>query len=238
MQYDIERYILLIQEIRKNGYDFSFFNSVSDYSVILRHDIDISPQLALQMAKTENDLGVKSTYFFMLRSPFYNVFSRANNEIIKAIISLGHRIGLHYDDGYFSKNEDLQNLINTETEIFKSNFNTNIDAVSFHQPSQHVIDNKINIKQINTYDKIFFKDIKYLSDSNMNFKEDPFDIIKSKKFPKIQLLIHPVWWIIAGSEKTTEEKFISAMKINFALEQQQVVGTERAYGKAKEINFE
>ena len=34
--------------------------------MIIRHDIDREPERALKMAEIENDLGVKSTYFFTL----------------------------------------------------------------------------------------------------------------------------------------------------------------------------
>jgi len=34
--------------------------------MIIRHDIDRKPERALKMAEIENDLGVKSTYFFTL----------------------------------------------------------------------------------------------------------------------------------------------------------------------------
>ena len=118
----------------------------------------------------------------------------------------------------------------------ENNFDIKINAVSFHQPSQKIIDNEIKIKQINTYDKEFFKDIKYLSDSNMIFKEVLIDIIKSQEFSKIQLLVHPIWWVADG--ETTEQKWINSIKKNFELEQKQVLLTERAYGNKKVMILE
>ena len=74
------------------------------------------------MAKIEHKFGVKATYFFMLRSPFYNIFTRANNEAVKEIIKLGHNIGLHYDEGYAAKDERLQELIDEEIKMLEINF--------------------------------------------------------------------------------------------------------------------
>ncbi|WP_223230276.1 hypothetical protein, partial [Campylobacter concisus] len=185
------------------------------------------------MAKLEHKLGVNSTFFFMVRSPFYNLFSRANDNIVRQIIDMGHCIGLHYDEGYYSKNISLQELVDSEILMLEKNFDTRINVVSFHQPSKKIIDNSIGIKQINTYDKSYFRDIKYVSDSNMIFKDDIIDIITCGVYPKIQVLIHPIWWMACGND--TEEKFISAIKCNFEQEQEQIVNTERAYGNRKDI---
>ena len=233
--FDCKCYRMLLDKFKEYGFSFNYFDNFKDKSCILRHDIDVSPKLALEMAKLEHKLGVNSTFFFMVRSPFYNLFSRANDNIVRQIIDMGHCIGLHYDEGYYSKNISLQELVDSEILMLEKNFDTRINVVSFHQPSKKIIDNSIGIKQINTYDKSYFRDIKYVSDSNMIFKDDIIDIITSGVYPKIQVLIHPIWWMACGND--TEEKFISAIKCNFEQEQEQVVNTERAYGNRKDIKF-
>ena len=233
--FDCKFYRMLLDKFKEYGFSFNYFDNFKDKSCILRHDIDVRPKLALEMAKLEHKLGVNSTFFFMVRSPFYNLFSRANDNIVRQIIDMGHCIGLHYDEGYYSKNISLQELVDSEILMLEKNFDTRINVVSFHQPSKKIIDNSIGIKQINTYDKSYFRDIKYVSDSNMIFKDDIIDIITSGVYPKIQVLIHPIWWMACGND--TEEKFISAIKCNFEQEQEQVVNTERAYGNRKDIKF-
>ena len=233
--FDCKFYRMLLDKFKEYGFSFNYFDNFKDKSCILRHDIDVSPKLALEMAKLEHKLGVNSTFFFMVRSPFYNLFSRANDNIVRQIIDMGHCIGLHYEEGYYSKNISLQELVDSEILMLEKNFDTRINVVSFHQPSKKIIDNSIGIKQINTYDKSYFRDIKYVSDSNMIFKDDIIDIITSGVYPKIQVLIHPIWWMACGND--TEEKFISAIKCNFEQEQEQVVNTERAYGNRKDIKF-
>ena len=229
--FDYKFYSMLLDKFKKNGFSFSYFDNLNDKCCILRHDIDVSPKLALDMAKLEYKLDVKSTYFFMVRSPFYNIFSRANDFIVRQIIGMGHNIGLHYDEGYYSKSVSLQELVDSEILMLEKNFDTKINVVSFHQPSEKIINNFIKIKQINTYDRDYFGNIKYISDSNMVFKENIIDIITSGEHSKIQLLIHPIWWMAYGNN--TEEKFMSAIKYNFEQEQEQVINTERAYGVEK-----
>ena len=55
-----------------------FFNEKikNKFNIILRHDIDFDVDYALKMAKMENKLNIKSTYFFfLLKSNFYNILN-------------------------------------------------------------------------------------------------------------------------------------------------------------------
>ena len=62
-----------------------------DSFCLIRHDVDRMPRRALKMAKLENSIGVKSTYYFR-KKPW--VF---DPRIIKEILNLGHEIGYHYE---------------------------------------------------------------------------------------------------------------------------------------------
>jgi hypothetical protein len=226
-----------LTNLKEKGYQFVFFDekNVADKVVILRHDIDVSPKHALNMAKIEAELGLKSTYFFMTRSPFYNLFSRHNDKVIREIMELGHQVALHFDGGYEIQSKTIQSQIDQEICCLERNFGLSIKVVSFHQPNQDVIQGRVQIQQINTYDSDFFKDILYLSDSNMTLSKEKMSKMLSGENKKIQLLIHPMWWMVEG--KSTEEKFQNTITMNFNLEQQQMVLTERAYGAAKKISF-
>ena len=65
--------------------------------VILRHDIDMDLEAALRMSSIEKDLGIKSTYFFMVSSPLYNVFSSSGAQQVRQLLDAGHHFGLHFD---------------------------------------------------------------------------------------------------------------------------------------------
>ena len=56
-------------------YQFVFFDEQSETSgeIILRHDVDFDTGLALEAAKMEAEMGIKATYFFLLRSNLYNL---------------------------------------------------------------------------------------------------------------------------------------------------------------------
>lgn len=60
-------------------------------AVILRHDVDVDPNKALEMALLENKLGISATYYFRVIPQIFKP------EIIKKIRGMGHEIGYHYE---------------------------------------------------------------------------------------------------------------------------------------------
>ncbi len=66
----------------------------------------------------------------MTRSPFYNVFSRHNHRFIQEIVSLGHGIGLHYDQGFdLNDGRPVSELINLEVTFLEEMFNCKISSL-------------------------------------------------------------------------------------------------------------
>ncbi len=242
-KFNMGGYSGFLETALRSGYKFIAFNEKDEFSdskfCLLRHDIDADLNAALQMAKAEQALGIKSTYFLMLRSPVYNIFGRANNDFVEQIISLGHEIGLHYDEGYYPKDSnDLNVLVNREAEIMNLAFGKKIKVVSFHQPGEQVLNNSIQLTNfLNTYDKKEFEDIFYLSDSNMVWKgETPWELFSKATHPKVQLLIHPMWWVGKGNENT-QELWNKALIDNSKRSLDQIVKTERAFGPERFLKF-
>lgn len=60
--------------------------------IIMRHDVDRTPHNALQMARVEYELSIKSSYYFRILSCSYN------EKIISEIAELEHEIGYHYEN--------------------------------------------------------------------------------------------------------------------------------------------
>ncbi|MCF8411264.1 MAG: hypothetical protein K9G31_08225 [Crocinitomicaceae bacterium] len=79
--------------------------------VVLRHDSDIWPKNDLKMAHIENELKVRSSYYFRVPETF-------NKEIILKIVGLSHEIGYHYEDLVRSKGNQDRAIAN-----FKINLN-------------------------------------------------------------------------------------------------------------------
>ncbi|MDG1142484.1 MAG: hypothetical protein P8N24_04590, partial [Hellea sp.] len=110
--FNLHSYRNMLTSALDKGYEFISFvkaksltkesPNLNSGTCILRHDIDVNVNFALKMAQLEYDLGIRSTYFLMFRSPFYNLSSRYSQDCVEKIIDLGHEISLHYDLGYDS----------------------------------------------------------------------------------------------------------------------------------------
>ena len=106
MKYDKDCFSLdffkeTLMNIKESGYRFiNFSEAMDDHTtkvVLFRHDVDFSPQRALELAKIEASNNVSSTFFFLLTCSFYNALESFTKDIIKSIIELGHEVGLHFD---------------------------------------------------------------------------------------------------------------------------------------------
>jgi len=199
MDFTFKSYELLVNAIRNNGYNICDYHKHSDFNkcVILRHDVDFCLEKAFDFALFENKLGVNSTYFILLSSDFYNIFSKKNYQIIHNIKELRHDIGLHFDEVRYnvSTAEELVDCVEKEIKIMSDMFNFDISTVSMHRPSKASLETDFVFKNaVNTYSKEFFKDFKYLSDSRYKWHEPVLDIINNSIFNKLQIVTHPIWY--------------------------------------------
>lgn len=196
--FSLQHYSYILNNALRAGYEFKgFHEQVSENSkvIFLRHDIDASVSMALQMAEFEAELGVRSTYFVLPNSPLYNLLEDEVIEILIKIRNMGHWTGLHVDlpNTALFKNVTIEEATNI---LFKS-FSSLVPfepVISYHRPTRDVFGLKFE-SFVNTYENRFFKDIKYLSDSKKNWREGcPCQVILEGKYEQLQLLTHPVWW--------------------------------------------
>lgn len=196
MQFTYKAYKNLIKTLRELDYKFCTYNEIYNCNrgVLLRHDVDFDLGKALEMAIIEKELGVRSTYFILLSTDFYNVFSKESFEKIRKIMNLGHRIGLHFDEQRYliCSVDDIKKNVSYEVKILSELIGETIDAVSMHRPSQLILDSDIKFDGlINSYSSYHFKEIKYISDSRIKWGENVLDVIKKNKYDKFHILVHP-----------------------------------------------
>jgi len=264
--YNLSNYSALIKNAKLEGYEFITFDSKilsnnisgninrSNGLILLRHDIDADLVAAVKMASLEAKLGIKSTYFLMLRSPCYNLMSRSGQKLACQLIQYGHQIGLHYDQGHDEQlaiqYDETLDLIQKQASWIEDILSCKIKTVSFHQPSKRILKDGIFCGDLlNTYDKKLSKIFNYFSDSNRvfplwrhlncNSSQDDFQNVLSENYPlNIQLLIHPMWWVYDNLK--TEEVWNQAILSNLEQMQTQLLNNEGAYGKRRvfSINFE
>ncbi len=223
MEFTLKSYETMIKKIYKNGYEFAYYKGYEKYkkAVILRHDIDVDVKKAVEMAKLEKSLGVSSTYYVLLTSDFYNLFSKKNEERLNVILDLGHHIGLHFDEVRYGENCNVVEKIEEELEVLEEYLGRTIDTVSMHRPSKKTLDENYKIRNgetINSYSTEFFKGFKYISDSRKNWggegKEDLFEIIENGTYHRLHILTHPIWYDVEEiSLRSSLERFIKEAKV-------------------------
>lgn len=162
-------------------------------SVILRHDVDFDPQRVLRLAQIEADEGLKSTYFFLLRSPFYNFLSNDVQEVVACVHELGHDIGLHYDETLYHDGQHIEHIVN-EARIISFSSGLRVRSVSMHRPSKRALNENWDIPGIiNSYSQEYFSQWEYVSDSRRCWRRPVLDLIK-EGVPKLHILTHPFWY--------------------------------------------
>lgn len=184
-------------------------HSGNEKCVILRHDVDFSLKKALTFARLEASKKIKSTYFILLSTDFYNIYSKESHDLLKEIISLGHDIGLHFDEKRYiiSDFESLELCIKKEINVLEGLLGNKIQVVSMHRPSAWILENDIKFDGlINTYSNYYFKEFEYLSDSRMFWREDVLDLIEKESFKKLHIVIHPFWY--SDKTETIKEKLL------------------------------
>tara|TARA_Y100000590_G_scaffold96056_1_gene109094 strand:- start:1272 stop:2021 length:750 start_codon:yes stop_codon:yes gene_type:complete len=204
--FTLKAYKSMLVSFLEKGYEFTFFNLVEDLSantesfVLLRHDLDLSIARALPIASIEKDLGVKSTFFIRLRNGFYNPFNFEESAIIRQLLSMGHRIGLHFDISRYESNLSVNEIAKScskEREQLEKWFETEIKVISFHSPLPEHLDMGIKITDgvLHTYLPEYFERIFYCSDSTGKWRYGhPLDSEAFSEGKPVHLLVHPIWW--------------------------------------------
>jgi len=200
MQFTYESYIQLVNLVKGHGYAPCSYHNFAAFPkcVIFRHDIDNKLDAAVKLGAIESSLGISSTYFVLLTSDFYNVFSAKSQTDLQELQKQGHEIGLHFDEvcyGVPMKAEDAVRAIQREAKLLSSAIETPVTTVSMHRPSKTILNADLQIPGIiNSYGSAFFRDFKYLSDSRRRWREPVEEIIRSEQYEKLHILTHAFWY--------------------------------------------
>jgi hypothetical protein len=176
---------------------------VSEYgrdvgTAIWRHDVDCSPQAALAFARIEAEKGVRATYYFNIRSDFYNLLEVRNARIALQVASLGHEIGLHLDFSAYRIDSvaDLERVLEREKSVFRALLDLDLQSFSFHNPDARsaAFKDAAYAGLLNAYSDDIMGERAYCSDSNGYWRYTPLDEFLSMGHSRICVLTHPEWW--------------------------------------------
>jgi hypothetical protein len=241
--FTFKHYRRILEAGLESGYRFIGFDELAGlrdrerYLCLLRHDCEGDLAAALRLGEMEKTLDVKSTYFLQLRSPLYNVLSEPQARFVKELIELGHRLGLHFDERPHDHATPAQiaDLVDRERALLGEEFGVTVEVVSFHQPSPRVLENRLKLRCLNTYDRSDMQGVGYLSDSNWQWKQDPIDAFQSHTHPHLQLLLHPECW--TDRSMSIERKWHEVLRHNAQIAQQTLIEREATYKTPAKISF-
>ncbi|MFC2005854.1 glycosyltransferase [Chloroflexota bacterium] len=185
LDFTLSKYESLCREILYSGYTISTVDSYLNNgnlgvkTVVLRHDVDRKLESALQMARLEQALGIRSTYY-----------CRMNKGVpppaaIKTIADMGHEIGYHYEvlDKAKGKQEEatqlfhqelgeLRKMITVTTTCMHGNPLTKWDNGGFWQ---NLTPADFNLKG-DAYLSMDFEKVMYYSDTGRTWLDGKFNI--------------------------------------------------------------
>jgi hypothetical protein len=192
--FSLAHYADLLRAAQAGGYRWAFFDrEPRDGDLLLRHDVDLSLEAAVELAKVEHEHGAQATYFLMTESVFYNLDSAVGRAAIASLRDLGHRVALH--------------AVYPRAEL-DARFDP---VVAWHNPDPEYmkapIDGVVNVMQ-----EGFFDPATYRSDSNQHWRSGcPHEALAAGDFPWLQLLTHPEIWVYDGATmRESMEAFLDA----------------------------
>jgi hypothetical protein len=162
--------------------------------VLLRHDIDVSPLNALEMARLEHRLGVRSSYFVLMHSPFYNPGAAEHWDALREIASLGFEVGLHYEVDFFEARglDPLQGVLD-DAKALGHLLGLPIRSVSQHRPASGSLVREIDQHYVDAYRDELMHGLRYVSDSGFKWRGPTLEDLLGE-VDRIHALLHPTTW--------------------------------------------
>jgi hypothetical protein len=196
VEFTFDWYERFLDELLDAGYTpAGYDDSLNSGEMIVRHDIDFSPQKALEMGRIECDLGIEATYFVLLTCPLYNVFYKPVREMLRELQSMGHTVGLHFSTHQYWNEEAppdaVTERVREEQRALLGVVDEVSEAVSFHRPDEWLFRRSFE-DFISTYEERFFTDVAYRGDSNQRWREQ--HPLSGELPEKLQILTHPGLW--------------------------------------------
>jgi hypothetical protein len=171
----------------------------------LRHDVDFSLAMAVELARINADLGVTATFFILLRGHAYNPASRRSQERLAELLTLGQRVAFHWapPPELPPDHDGLADHIRTEFEV-ASRIIPDLDPVfAVHTPDAQLMRRCVELDcppLVNATGNRFFRRMPYYADSNLRYSVETWHAVIRRDDPLLHVLLHPVNWIAGGAD--------------------------------------
>lgn len=204
--FTLTAYRALVERFAELRYRIVHYADVgpAERHLILRHDVDMDLGRAVRLAELEAGMGVSASYFVLLRTEMYNLFSAAGQNALQRLVVLGHQVGLHFDAAlYPPERADLEAAADRECAVLEGLTGQRVETISFHRPAPALQGlSGLFAGRLHAYDPRFFSDIGYCSDSEGRWRfGHPLAHEAVADGRALQLVTHPIWWCAYGGEE-------------------------------------
>jgi hypothetical protein len=179
--FDLPHYRELLDAAAAGGYRHATFESEPrPGDLYLRHDVDLSLEAALELARLEHEAGARATYFLMTESVFYNLDSALGRTTLAELRALGHAVALHAVHPHAARDDRFDPVL------------------AWHNPDPEYVHEPVG-GFLNVMQTPWFTRGRYRSDSNQHWREGcPHEELRAGGFEWLQLLVHPEIWVYPG----------------------------------------
>lgn len=203
--FTLKGYGALLDALVERGYRAVGYQDVepAEPHLVVRHDLDMSITAARPIAELEAARGIRSHYFVLLRTEMYNPWSQQGLDGLRALLDLGHDVGLHFDASLYSDDFDrLSAACGAECEVLERLLDRPVGMVSLHRPQGSLLGLKQALAgRPHSYQPRFFSEIGYCSDSRGAWAHGhPLAHPAVRDSRALQLLTHPIWWTSAAGD--------------------------------------
>lgn len=206
--FSLEIYAGILEKAKSLGYEFPTVSELRagahsrNRFLLLRHDIDVSPRYALAMAKLEHQRGIRSSFYVLLHSLYYNPAAAPHWEALREIVSMGFEVGLHYETDFFENRglDPLEGVLH-DVAALENILQIKIVSVSQHRPASSTFLQKLNEHYVDAYNHDLMHNVRYISDSGFKWRGETLMALLGKE-DRIHALLHPVTWTFGDSDMT------------------------------------
>jgi hypothetical protein len=204
-KFSLDGYVDLLEALMARGYETVPFAHADPAArhLVVRHDVDMSLELAVALAEVESKMGVISSFFVLVRTEMYNPASLRGRAALQRLRALGREVGLHFDAAGLAETPEVFDAEAAKDCAFlESLLGDAIGMVSFHRPARSVQGYAPPIAgRLHAYMPRFFHEMGYCSDSAGSFRfGHPLDHAAIAAGRALQLVTHPIWWVASSHE--------------------------------------